>query len=326
MNIVVNNNEEHVKKMKVSVIIPTRNRATYLEKMLESLSEQTVSKGEFEVIVIDNGSTDSTKVVCSKKRKCFPNFTYILEKKPGLHTGRNRGFMEAKGDYLLFADDDVIVFPTWIEGIVEGLENENVALAGGNVIPKFETNKPEWFNDFVIYRDHFNIMSQLSVIWTSERKNKIINPFYIFGCNFGVKREILEKCEGFHPDGMPSDLLMYRGDGESYVSGFVHQNGLKAIFVPKASVYHVIPQERTSMSYLRKRGKCDGISQMYPELRKGGTNGGIRCLMQSLKVMMEFTNYKKIYYKGILEGKIYLLFYYVMYSQIREWVRRKNYL
>ena len=320
------NNEELGKKMKLSVIIPTRNRATYLEKMLDSLLGQTVSKDEFEVIVIDNGSTDLTKDVCSKKKTCFPHFKYILEKKPGLHSGRNRGLLEAKGDYLLFADDDVIGFPTWIEGIVEGLEHDNVALAGGNVIPKFETNKPEWFDDFVVYKDHFKIVSQLSVIWTSSQENKIINPFYIFGCNFGVKREIIEKCEGFHPDGMPGDLLMYRGDGESYVSRYVGNHGFKAIFVPKASVYHVISHERISISYLKKRGKCDGISEMYSKLREESVGGGIQCLKQSMKTIRDFSNYKGIYYKAIMQGKIFLFFYYLMYSQIREWVRRKNYL
>ena len=319
------NNKELVKKMKVSVIIPTRNRAIYLEKMLDSLLEQTISKDEFEVIVIDNGSTDSTKVVCSQKKNSFPHFRYILEKNPGLHSGRNRGFLEAQGDYLLFADDDVIAFPTWIEGIIEGLEREDVALAGGNVIPKFETNKPEWLNDFIVNKNHFMIVGQLSVIWTSERENRIINPFYIFGCNFGVKREILEKCEGFHPDGMPDGLLMYRGDGESYVSHYVQQNRLKAMFVPKASVYHVIPQERTSILYLRKRGKRDGISEMYSKLREEGIRGGIYCLQQSIKPLKDFTSYRVIYYKAALEGKIYLFFYYVAYSQIREWIRRKNY-
>ena len=326
MNVVTDNIEAMEKKMKVSVIVPTRNRATYLEKMLESLLEQSVSKDEFEVIVIDNGSTDTTKNVCFQKKNCFPHFKYILEKKPGLHAGRNRGFVEAKGEYLLFADDDVIASSTWIEGIVEGFEHENVALVGGNIIPKFETSKPEWFTDFIINKNQFKIVSQLSVIWTSERENKTINPFHIFGCNFGVKREILEKCEGFHPDGMPSSLLMYRGDGESYVSHFVQQNGLKAMFVPKAAVYHVIPKERTSILYLRNRGKRDGISEMYSKLREEGIRGGIYCLRQSVKTLMSFTNYKKIYYKAFLRGEIYLFSYYVMYSRIREWISKRNYL
>ena len=312
--------------MKLSIIIPTRNRAQYLDKMLDSLLQQTVSKEEFEVIIIDNGSTDSTRFICRNRRKDFLHFKYIFEKKPGLHFGRNRGFLEAKGKYLLFADDDIIAFPTWVEGILEGFKYENVALVGGNVIPKFEKAEPEWIKDFLVYKDGFYIMSQLSVIWTNMQANKIVNPYYIFGCNFGVKREVLEKCEGFHPDGMPSNLLMYRGDGESYVSQYVREHGLKAMFVPKAAVYHVMPQERTSVSYLCKKGKCDGISNMYTTLRQEGTKGGINCLKQSVLSYMNYSRYKKEYYKAIIKGNIYLLVYYLLYSKIRDWVKKDNYL
>ena len=312
--------------MKISIIIPTRNRAVYLDKMLESLLQQTVSKEEFEVIVIDNDSTDSTKLICSNKGKCFPHFKYIFEMRSGLHFGRNRGFLEAKSKYLLFADDDIIAFPTWVEGILEGFKQENVALVGGNVIPKYEKGEPEWIKDFLVYKNGFHIMSELSVIWTNMQANKIVNPYYIFGCNFGVKREVLEKCEGFHPDGMPGNLLMYRGDGESYVSQYVREHNLKAMFVPKASVYHIMPAERTTVSYLMKRGKCDGISGMYTMLRRENINGGIKCLKHNVLTYIDFKGYKKVYYKAIIKGNIYLLLHYVLYPQIREWIKRKNYL
>ncbi|MBQ3544555.1 MAG: glycosyltransferase family 2 protein [Lachnospiraceae bacterium] len=312
--------------MKISIIIPTRNRARYLEKMLDSLLNQTISKEEFEVIVVDNGSTDVTRAVCFDKKKYFPHFKYVYEKSKGLHAGRNRGFWESKSEYLLFADDDIIGFPTWIEGIMEGFGYENVGLVGGNVIPKFETTEPEWFQEFVVYKNGFRIMSQLSVIWTSSQENKIINPYYVFGCNFGVKRELLEKCGGFHPDGMPNNLLMYRGDGESYVSQYIRENGGRAIFVPKASVYHIMPYERTLLSYLIKRGKCDGISEMYSKLRKESINGGIQCLEQAIKVVRDVKGYKKIYYRAVMKGKAYLFFYYSIYPQIREWISKDNYL
>ncbi|MGN0364336.1 MAG: glycosyltransferase family 2 protein [Suilimivivens sp.] len=312
--------------MKLSIIIPTKNRAELLDKMLDSLLQQTVSKEEFEVIVIDNGSIDSTQSICSSRKRDFPHFKYIFEKRTGLHFARNRGFLESKSKYLLFADDDVIGFPTWIEGIVEGLENENVALVGGNVIPKFEKEKPVWFKEFLIYRDNFHIMSQLSVIWTNVQENKFTNPLYIFGCNFGVKREVLENCGGFHPDGMPSNLLMYRGDGESYVSQFVGEHGLKAMFVPKASVYHMMPSERITVSYLKKRGKCDGISGIYTILRQKNTEDVIKCLAKNTIAYINSSGYKKGYYKAVIKGNLYLIMYYILYPQIREWVERKKYL
>lgn len=316
---------EDLRKMKLSIIIPTRNRAEYLEQTLKSLLDQTMPQNEYEVIVIDNGSTDRTKEVCQRYKKRLVHFKYIYERRPGLHVGRNRGLIEAESDNLLFADDDVIGTATWVEGIIESLESEDIVLVGGNVIPKFEDKKPVWFDDFLIREGRYSILAQLSVIWTDCGEVEYVNPFYIFGCNFGIKRVILEECGGFHPDGMPKQLLMYRGDGESYVSQYIIKNRYKAAYNPKATVYHVMPVERTTEKYLEDRGMRDGVSGMYALLRESGLKQGFKAYISLMNFNVQRNKYREIYYRAVRKGKRYLFYYYLFYPQIREWVTREQY-
>ncbi len=312
--------------MKLSIIIPTRNRARYLEQTLKSLLNQTISQNDYEVIIIDNGSEDNTKEICLKYKTKFIYFKYIYDKRPGLHVGRNRGFIESKSDNLLFADDDVIGFPTWLEGIIESLESEDVALAGGNVIPQYEDNKPVWLKDLTINDGQYHIVPQLSVIWSKSTKKSYINPHYVLGCNFGIKRAVLQQCGGFHPDGMPRHLLMYRGDGESGVSQYIEEKRFKAVFNPKASVYHIVPKERTTEKYLAYRGLRDGVSNMYRTLRNKGWKAGFHEYIKFRSREIWDNRYNKLYLRWLRRGKRYLFNYYLLYPKIREWVKRDNYI
>src|SRR5215216_4801701 len=101
----------------ISVIIPTYNRATLLRKALQSIVKQTLSKKEFEVIVIDNNSTDNTAEVVSQYAYNWNNLKYFHESSAGLHAARHRGLKESAGEILVFADDDIEALPSWLEGI-----------------------------------------------------------------------------------------------------------------------------------------------------------------------------------------------------------------
>src|SRR5688572_28322760 len=100
----------------ISVIIPTLNRSGLLQSTLSSLTKQTLPSNHFEILVIDNGSTDKTQDVVSGFRSSFRHVSYILESNPGLHVGRHRGLRESHGEILAFADDDIEALPTWLKG------------------------------------------------------------------------------------------------------------------------------------------------------------------------------------------------------------------
>jgi glucosyl-dolichyl phosphate glucuronosyltransferase len=253
----------------ISVIIPTRNRAQYLKNALKSITNQTLNPNEFEVIVIDNGSTDSTCKVASKFKIKIPNLKYFFAPEPGLHVGRHLGLKESSGDILVFADDDIEAFPSWLESYNSIFNSsKSIAMAGGNNIPKFECEPPNWINELwkkSLFKS-YNSIPLLSVI-EFKKNPKFISPFLVWGCNFAIRKDVLLAAGGFHPDGMPNELLQYRGDGETHVSRYVEESRLLCAFSKEASVFHLVTKSRMSSEYFRNRGFSQGISDSFSSKR-----------------------------------------------------------
>ena len=251
----------------LSVIIPTRNRANMLKRALVSIAKQNLSQQCFETIVVDNGSTDDTRVVVDSFVEKMPNLRYFYEPAPGLHVGRHKGLKEAKADILVYADDDIEAFPTWLEGIAKAFEDKDVMLVSGKNLPKFETEPPDWIIRMWSQAHNENrVLGALSILDFGD-SIKEITPYYVFGCNFSIRKSILLEAKGFHPDAMPQELIRFRGDGESHVSRYILEQGYKALYHPKASVYHVIPKSRMTEDYFCGRAYNEGISNSYTQIR-----------------------------------------------------------
>jgi hypothetical protein len=112
-------------------------------------------------------------------------------------------------------------------------------------------------------------IGQYSLLYAGDRVREIA-PGMVFGCNFSIRRDVLENIGGFHPDGMPRSEIRYRGDGESAVSAAIRTLGLKAIYHPLASVEHLVANSRLTPEYLRWRAYIQGISDSYSEIRRAG--------------------------------------------------------
>ena len=171
--------------MNASIIIVTRDRAEDLRLTLAAMGGLEVPAGfEVELLVIDNGSSDDTAEVV---RSCaIPGISvrYVLEKKPGLSNGRNRGLAEAKGDIILFTDDDVRPPADWIAGMCEPiLSGKADAVAGGvRIAPGLL--RP-WMSPM-----HRSWLA--SSEWLESGK-----PQAMVGANMGFSRKVLEKVPGF---------------------------------------------------------------------------------------------------------------------------------
>jgi glycosyltransferase involved in cell wall biosynthesis len=251
----------------ISVVIPTLNRSRLLGATLLSLTKQTFPTKDFEVLVIDNGSTDDTGNLVAQFQSHFPHLKYCIEKKAGLHEGRHRGLAESSGDILVFADDDIEALTTWLEGIHESFQNEKTGLVGGKNIPNYESEPPAWIESLWEVTDHGRYITYFSLLDLGEEV-KEIDPHFVFGCNFAIRKSILLQARGFHPDGMPTPLLKYRGDGETYVANQVQALGFRTIYNPKASVKHWVPASRMNLDYIKKRAFAEGITQSYIDTRK----------------------------------------------------------
>jgi glycosyltransferase involved in cell wall biosynthesis len=316
----------------ISVIIPTFNRATLLEITLRSIAQQTLPFSAYEIIVIDNASTDNTKAITLSLANEIPNIRYIYEPAPGLHSGRHRGMKEAKGDILVYADDDIEPLPEWLASIQECFRDPQVAIVGGKNIPNYESPPPAWLDELWEQTPQGKYITYFSLLDFGDNV-KEIHPMFVFGCNFSVRKKVLEEIKGFHPDGMPGNLLKFRGDGETHVAESVHAAGYKTIYHPKASVKHWVPASRMNQDYIRKRAYSEGITYSYSFTRKhpDGNQGASSIKSFFRKIKSRFDNLflsklRKEILKATSEGYAYHQAEMKKDETLRQWVLKENYL
>lgn len=255
--------------MKISVIVPTLNRARLLDRCLSSLSRQTVPRESFEIVVVDNGSTDDTAELVQRHQASLP-INYLFERAPGLHVGRHAGLRAAQAPVLAFIDDDAQPVPTWLAAILRSFGDRTVALVGGNNYPDFESPCPDWLARWwnaPIYKGR--ALGHLSILDFGAGTFDV-DPGFIWGCNFSIRREVLLSCGGFHPDSFPVAQLRFRGDGETHVSEEIRRLGLRSIFDSEASVHHFVSNERMTSGYLARRAYAQGISDSFTAVRRYG--------------------------------------------------------
>src|SRR6516162_5418252 len=99
---------------KLSIVIPTFNRASILACTIDRIEAQTVSAENYEVIVVDNASTDDTRAVLEAKSRKYFNLKFLLQPKPGAAATRNAGLRQAASDIVLFIDNDIVAEPDLI--------------------------------------------------------------------------------------------------------------------------------------------------------------------------------------------------------------------
>lgn len=255
----------------ISVILPTRNRCALLVAALNSLSRQTLPTTQFEVLVADNASTDKTREVVAEFSSRMPNLRYLHTESPGLHVGRHQGMQAACGEVLSFTDDDVEALPTWLESIQDAFRLPDVAMVGGNNLPLFAEPPPPWLTS-LWQRPILGGGSAIPALSLLELagERRAFSPLQVWGCNFSIRRRVLLGAGGFHPDAMPTELLRFRGDGETHVSRYVLAKRMTCLFDPGASVYHKVTPERMTFAYFWQRGYSQGISDSYTDLREPG--------------------------------------------------------
>src|SRR5471030_2476741 len=138
--------------LKVTVAIPTYNRADFLRQTLAGLTAQQFPRDHFEVLVIDNNSGDHTAAVVAEFASAQPAPRYLREEKQGLDHARNRALVEARGEIIVFGDDDILVKPDWLAQmagpIMADATTRKIGAVGGEVIPVFPDGLPDWVREW----------------------------------------------------------------------------------------------------------------------------------------------------------------------------------
>ena len=262
----------------ISIIIPTYNRSAPLRRALKSVIEQDFPRADYEILVVDNASTDNTRAVAEETIQMYRGHTirYIYEPIPGLLPARHRGAAESQGVVLVFIDDDIEADHAWLAAIHDAFQDPDVHMVGGRNLPNYEVAPPSWINQIVGPGPDRAIMycGYYSLLDFGERRREI-DANYVWGLNFSIRRETLYRLGGFHPDTVPRRYQRYQGDGETGVSIKLKEQGLKAIYEPHALVHHLVPAERLTVEYLEKRMYFQGVCDSFTSIRKTGKCGSI---------------------------------------------------
>jgi glycosyltransferase involved in cell wall biosynthesis len=291
----------------------------------------------YEIIVVDNASRDNTPELVRRLQKDVPerNLHYVLEKELGLHNARHAGARMAKGEILVYTDDDAIFDPYWIKAYagIFGKHGEMVA-AGGPVRPLWEVPPPKWLLDYMNGAKKFGM---LSLMEPHEGLHLDTNCFF-FGVNMAIRRDVLFQVGGFNPELIGKFTA---GDGESGLLRKLQRRDLLVGYVPDAIVYHRIPESRMTMGYLCRWQAHLAGTRLYPRYHKrmprpfGLFMDGLAMLPSFLKAWVKALFVQSptdrhsisLHLRAALESaKLRYVMCLLFNSKLREIVTRENWL
>ena len=212
---------------KCSIVIAARNETSNLSACLASISKIDYPTSGYEVIVVDNNSTDNTAEIMAG----FPNVVYLKEERPGPSSARNKGIAASSGDMLVFLDADTTVDKNWLKTLLAPFEDASVGAVGGEIRPMAEGN----------------IISEYLSVSLLMRYHRYGGKRYVKGypsCNLAVRKSSLDG--GFDPN-------IVRGQDKDICYRILEKGG-KIVFQPGAVVYHDHPRSLGGLTELLVKG------------------------------------------------------------------------
>lgn len=226
----------------LSIVVCTYNRMKFLPACLDSLARQTLDKDKFELIVVDNNSTDDSSHIINDFIRLHPHLScrYVFVEQKGLAYARNQGIAHAKHDLVTYIDDDTETTPEFAETILNFmLSHPEAAGIGGRVLPLFsESEPPVWISKYL--NGFLGIADHGSPARIFSRKMK-----YPAGCNMTYRKELILKVGGFN------NKLTFRSDDKQiYYS--IRKLNHTVYYLPDAALYHNIDAARLQFASFKK--------------------------------------------------------------------------
>jgi glycosyltransferase involved in cell wall biosynthesis len=230
--------------MKFTVAICTWNRAPLLSRVLERLTHMRPPSGSWEVLVVNNGSTDDTDHVLAVFTERLP-LRRAFEPRPGLSYARNTAVRHATGDYVVWTDDDVLVDVNWLSAYWRAVEQHpEAAVFGGPVRPCFEGTPPAWLS--AAWQE---IAAAFAARDLGDQPFELCDGKLPFGANFVVRAR--EQRQFLYDPTLGRNRAGGVLGEETSVIRQILSSGGSGWWVPDARVEHWIPKERQSIRYLR---------------------------------------------------------------------------
>lgn len=231
--------------MRATVAICTWNRAALLDQTLARMRDLRVPAGtDWELLVVNNNCTDHTDAVIAKHASALP-LRRIAEPTPGLSHARNAALAAARGEYLLWTDDDVLVEPDWLTEAVGATERFGADGFFGRVSPWWEQGHPPgWYNHL------FDGMFALLDLGGESFVVKPTDPPGV-GANHGFRTVALRALGGYRTD---LGVIAGKGGGGEDLDVFnrAHAAGLKLVYAANAVVRHYVPAARCTKRWYRR--------------------------------------------------------------------------
>ena len=240
----------------LTAIICTYNRAKYIGALLESIAANDLSKSEYEILLVDNNCTDNTRAICEAFTKAHQdvNFRYVTEPEQGLSAARNKGIKEAKGDVIVYIDDDALVDVHYLRDYAEWFAAHPETMAcGGPIEPLYETEEPAWMAPYT---------KALLTAWMDygDKVREYPKGRYPGGGNAAYRKEVFDKVGLFNTAlGRKGGNLM--GSEEKDIFDKMHASGMQVLYLPGPVLHHCIPQAKLEKDYFDRLTLQIGISE-----------------------------------------------------------------
>jgi len=235
--------------------VPTHNRSQLLQATLASIAALHLPAGvEAECGVVDNRSTDNTSgVVAEFANNSALSTRYVYDGGAGSSYARNRAVEEARGDLILFIDDDAVAEPDWAAEMLAEIERRQLDVACGMVLPRWSIEPPCWLGPSLYVRLAVHDPARIAVASRAERE--MIHNY--FSANVGFRRRTFAMFGNFRQDlGVMGGNPMSGEDTELFAR--IISRGGAVGFAPRARVHHMIPPERMRRPYLLRKSYAFG--------------------------------------------------------------------
>jgi glycosyltransferase involved in cell wall biosynthesis len=230
--------------MKASVVVCSHNRADSLAETLAALKSQVTKNILWEIIVVDNNSTDHTKSTVESAKSDTVSIVYAFEPNQGLSYARNTGISLAKGDIIIFTDDDVLPASNWIQTTIDNMEETNCAACGGYIEPIWQSPPPDWLTE------KFHGFLAIKMDESGPKAITDVNNTP-YGANMAFRKEIFLTYGLFDVNrGRKGNNLASGEDGVMFEK--IIQAGESVMYFPSVRVKHKVESFRLKKSYFRR--------------------------------------------------------------------------
>ncbi len=229
----------------LTVIVCTYNRGHLLSETIPTIFQQNVLNDRYQVLIVNNNSTDNTSEILNGFIKQYDNLSVINESKQGLGYAKNAGMNTATTEWIVYLDDDAKVPKDFIKKAISNINNSNFQCFGGVYLPWYKYGKPNWFLDK--YASNSDKLSEFD----------ILKEDFIAGGIMAIKKSILNKFNGFPVNlGMSGNHVAY-GE-ETFLQISMRNVGIDIGYDPNWVIYHLVNRYKLSPWWFIKSGFASG--------------------------------------------------------------------